>query len=360
MVAASSVIAELCIYIITWNVASKYPDDISLTNLLALNSTSMCPNQQLPDIYVIGLQEVNTKPKNQVFGLFQDNPWIFKAKEYLDAYEYLKVETEQLQGILIMLFTQRQHIPHMQDILTQNTRTGLGGLWGNKGAVSIRMSLYGTGVTFVGAHLAAHDHELKERIADYNQIVNNHHYNLNKYRSIFDHDFVFWFGDLNFRLTGSDSAWDVRGMVEQDKLSELMQRDQLLLVRESGNAFSLLNETLPTFPPTFKFNEGTSEYNLKRRPAWCDRILYRVEEHKYPNIRLSIQQLSYKSHPEYMISDHKPVSSEFIYKVETEMQTDEELHELTHGGAAAVEWTPLASVIITSISVFLTINNIFA
>ncbi|XP_067627978.1 phosphatidylinositol 4,5-bisphosphate 5-phosphatase A-like [Eurosta solidaginis] len=327
----ASIIANLCVYILTWNVGTHHPDDISMTGALSLDRTSSCPDQRLPDIYVVGLQEVSTHAKNQLFNIFHDDPWTFKVSEYLIPYDYIKVSTEQLQGILVMMFAQPKHEPHIKDVEVQNTRTGLRGLWGNKGAVSIRMTLYGTGVTFVGAHLAAHDQKLAERIEHYNQIVNNHHYKTSKYRSIFDHDCVFWFGDLNFRLTGTDSARDVRSLVEQGKLDELIERDQLLLLRKKDKeAFALLTEQLPTFPPTFKFIEGTSEYKLKRRPAWCDRILHRVQELRNPDIVLGITQLSYKSHPDYVLSDHKPVSAEFLYKIEAQTQTDDKLYELMH------------------------------
>jgi len=81
--------------------------------------------------------------------------------------------------------------------------------------------------------------------------------------------------------------------------------------------------------------EGTNNYNLKRRPAWCDRILHRVQSNIYPGITLSANQLSYQSHMDYMLSDHKPVSATFSYKVDAANRTftDEELHEMTHGAA---------------------------
>ncbi|KAM8713670.1 hypothetical protein ACLKA7_013918 [Drosophila subpalustris] len=331
MAASVSVIADLCIFLLTWNVGTHSPKNLELTSLLALNGTTQCPDNQLPDIYVIGMQEVSSK-----LGIFQDDPWVLKLASALSDYEYVKVKSEQLQGIVITMFAQHKHIPHMKNIETEETRTGLGGLWGNKGAVSIRLSLYGTGTVFVCSHLAAHDDKLKERIEDYHQIVDNTKYNSLSYRRIFDHDFVFWFGDLNFRLSGDLSSWDIRNSVEQGHYEELLKMDQLELLRETGNAFSLMEEMLPNFAPTFKFNEGTNEYNLKRRPAWCDRILHRVQVNSYPGITLSAKQLSYQSNMDYTLSDHKPVSATFNYKIETNnlTYTDEELHEMTHGSAS--------------------------
>lgn len=52
-------------------------------------------------------------------------------------------------------------------------------------------------------------------------------------------------------------------MIQNDKLSELLDRDQLNSVRKEGRAFYQLNERLPAFPPTFKFERGTSNYDMK-------------------------------------------------------------------------------------------------
>lgn len=84
-------------------------------------------------------------------------------------------------------------------------------------------------------------------------------------RLLFFFSYVFWFGDLNFRLTGetTTSPTDIRDLVLQDKLTELIEKDQLLLVRKQGKAFTELEERLPAFPPTFKFEHGTSEYDMK-------------------------------------------------------------------------------------------------
>lgn len=77
--------------------------------------------------------------------------------------------------------------------------------------------------------------------------------------------YVFWFGDLNFRLTDETTTTpsEIKELVDHDKLPELIQKDQLLMVRTDGRAFKELEERLPAFPPTFKFEHGSSEYDLK-------------------------------------------------------------------------------------------------
>lgn len=304
------------IYIVTWNVSTKFPENISLNKLLGLENR---PDQDtaLPDFFVIGLQEVNAQPQNTLYNLFKDDLWTQKFKEVLKERDFVVIKTEQMQGLLLSVFARRKHLLHLRQVETEYTRTGLGGIWGNKGAVSIRLNVYGSSICLVNAHLAAHDHMLEERINDYERIVQEQKFHVKAKETIFDHDYVFWFGDLNFRLTGeaTTSADEIRAMVARDELKQLIEKDQLLLVRREGRAFSQLQERLPQFPPTFKFEHGSNDYDMKRRPAWTDRILYAVNENNYRNVRLTVEQTSYKSHPSYSISDHKPVTSEFTLKV---------------------------------------------
>lgn len=70
---------------------------------------------------------------------------------------------------------------------------------------------------------------------------------------------------MNFRLTGeaTTSPEDIRAMIKDDRLSELIEKDQLLLIRQQKRAFHEFQERLPSFPPTFKFEHGTDDYNMK-------------------------------------------------------------------------------------------------
>ncbi|XP_062563541.1 phosphatidylinositol 4,5-bisphosphate 5-phosphatase A-like isoform X2 [Armigeres subalbatus] len=310
-------------YIVTWNVSTKFPDNLSLHKLLGLQS-SPAQETDLPDFFVIGLQEVNAQPQNTLYNLFKDDLWTQKFKDLLKERDYVVIKTEQMQGLLLSVFARRKHLLHLRQVETEYTRTGLGGIWGNKGAVSIRLNVYGCSICLVNAHLAAHDHMLEERINDYEKIVQEHKFHVKTKEAIFDHDYVFWFGDLNFRLTGeaTTSAEEIRAMVARDELKKLIERDQLSLVQREGRAFQKLKERLPQFPPTFKFEHGTNDYDMKRRPAWTDRILYAIKENNYRNVKLTVEQTSYKSHPSYNISDHKPVTSEFTIKCRFKVQDD--------------------------------------
>lgn len=136
--------------------------------------------------------------------------------------------------------------------------------------------------------------------------------------------YVFWFGDLNFRLTGETTSTpqEIKDMVADDRLDELIDKDQLSLIRRQGRAFTQMEERLPAFPPTFKFEPGTSDYDMKRRPAWCDRVLYKTPQPAFKNMELLTEQTSYRSHPQFTMSDHKPVTSEFTIQVSAIFSTN--------------------------------------
>lgn len=193
---------------------------------------------------------------------------------------------------------------------------------GNKGAVATRMTIYGITTCLVNSHLAAHDEMYHERCGDYNRIKNTTKFSVKVSKSIFEHDYVFWFGDLNFRIFKLDSddnlsQEEIRDLIKKESMNELVTRDQLANAMCTGDAFSELVERHPQFPPTFKFEPGTSNYDMKRRPAWCDRILYKNRPKTYKEMTINIEQLSYKCHLSYVLSDHKPVTSEFQLKVKT-------------------------------------------
>ncbi|RWS00396.1 inositol polyphosphate 5-phosphatase K-like protein, partial [Leptotrombidium deliense] len=115
--------------------------------------------------------------------------------------------------------------------------TGFGGYWGNKGAVSIRFSINHCSICIVNSHLAAHDHQLQQRINDYNTIIDNLKFTNKQTNRIILHDYIFWCGDLNFRLeellateieeliTKANEAGD--GKMKQYYIDELLRKDQL-------------------------------------------------------------------------------------------------------------------------------------
>lgn len=115
------------LYVVTWNVAQKYPDSITLNDLLDIDMS--CLDKSLPDIFIVGLQEVNANPQNIMSNLFKSDPWVQKMKDLLKPLEYLVAKTEQLQGLLMTVFMKRKHLYHIREIESEYTKTGFGGMW---------------------------------------------------------------------------------------------------------------------------------------------------------------------------------------------------------------------------------------
>lgn len=124
--------------------------------------------------------------------------------------------------------------------------------------------------SFVNAHLTAHKQNLSQRIADYHHIVSTLLFPpgkacgiVGRTSNIYVTSHLFFFGDLNFRLslppthplssssarTQLHQALDDGG--EREKLKEF---DQLLMERQIGNAFVALREgDFWAFKCTYKY-----------------------------------------------------------------------------------------------------------
>ncbi|XP_059050508.1 inositol polyphosphate 5-phosphatase K-like isoform X2 [Achroia grisella] len=307
-------------YFVTWNVATKNPSQ-DLNALLDFPS-QFDKNKPLPDFYVIGLQEVKSQPQNMIMDNLFIDPWSSAFNAILCRRNFFMAKNIRLQGMLLLVYTQMKHLTHLREIEAQYTKTGLGGMWGNKGAVSVRFNIYGCSVCLLNCHLTAHEHLLADRINDYNTIIKQHTYHVKETTNILYHDYVFWFGDLNFRTdhpSGSSPTSEeivaALQKIEKDKYTSLLKHDQLIAVMKADEAFSEFTEPDIQFPPTYKFMTGTDEYDLKRKPSWTDRILNKVIANNYENLTLRADLISYHHIPHYTVSDHKPVVAQYNIKI---------------------------------------------
>jgi endonuclease/exonuclease/phosphatase family metal-dependent hydrolase len=66
--------------------------------------------------------------------------------------------------------------------------------------------------------------------------------------------------------------------VAREDWPALRARDQLLKAMAAGDAFDGFREAPLAFPPTYKLirnAEDVLRYKENRRPAWCDRVVFR-------------------------------------------------------------------------------------
>lgn len=232
--------------------------------------------------------------------------------------EYVRIVSKQMVGIYISVWVRRRLRRHINNLKVSLVGVGLMGYMGNKGSVSVSMSLYQTRMCFVCSHLTSgqKDGDEQRRNSDVFEILRRTRFSssfeIDQPQTIPSHDQIFWFGDLNYRINMPDT--EVRKLVAKKMWDELLDRDQLSKELRIGHVFDGWREGSIKFPPTYKYDfnidryvgENPKEGEKRRSPAWCDRILWSGN---------SIKQLCYKR-ADIRLSDHRPVSSVFLLEVE--------------------------------------------
>lgn len=242
-------------------------------------------------------------------------------------------QVKYLVGLLVCVFVKAPHKPRVKHVHTDSVGVGVMGVMGNKGGVSIRLQFYDSTLCFVCTHLAAHRENVAGRNADFANVFNKTSFeigdeavkeviklgSLNQWATgtnsvgVSDHDLVFWFGDLNYRVDESIPTERVMELSEKNLLEELIEHDQLNVERAQGRVFQDFEEGPLNFQPTYKYQPGTDLYEKRpdkklRAPAWCDRILWLAQEPGH------VAQLNY-TRSELNCSDHKPVMSTFLVTI---------------------------------------------
>ncbi|KAJ4835166.1 hypothetical protein Tsubulata_028761 [Turnera subulata] len=235
--------------------------------------------------------------------------------------KYSLITGKQMVGIFVTVWVRKELVQHVSHLRISYVGRGILGCLGNKGCISVSMSLHQTSFCFVCSHLASGEKEGDElrRNLDVIEILKNTQFpricrspHGRIPEKITEHDRVIWFGDLNYRIALSYS--DTRRLLEQNNWDALFDKDQLKIEREAGRVFSGWKEGKIYFAPTYKYSYNSDIYagesretkNKRRTPAWCDRILWHGG---------GIQQLSYVR-LESRFSDHRPVCATFLVDVD--------------------------------------------
>ncbi|KAF7349358.1 Inositol polyphosphate 5-phosphatase OCRL-1 [Mycena sanguinolenta] len=301
------------------------------------------------DLLVLGFQELDLSTEALLYSTstFREDAWCTAVFAALGAQaeNYEKLVSKQLVGILLVVIVRKALRPCFSEIKSTAAGTGIMGLMGNKGGTAIRLKFTPiatdalenpgpTVLTFVNAHLAAFDEMVDKRHADFHDLTKRLRFDLGTDGtvpvpcSIFESDVLFWMivlrnddgsavVDLNYRLDLADA--DVRTILSSEEWAEsryetLLRYDQLKSAARANKAFDMFSEGPITHLPTYRFNAGLLKddlgYDLKRRPAWTDRVLFTSSAFA------PIKQLSYTSHPQITQSDHRPVSAEFNIEID--------------------------------------------
>lgn len=343
---------------VTYNIDAASPSDLEtsaenmevfssmLRNACQLGSDSL-PADRPPDIIVFGFQELidleskkltakslllgGGKKKANDLGdrvSRQYRAWYDKLIQIVryampPTCGYLLVQSESLVGLFTCVFVKQTEFKHVRELAISTVKTGMGGRYGNKGAVIARLVVQDTSIAFVNAHLAAGQKHVKSRNADvadileYPTVFNDAHADPAAYvgggdgSMVLDHELVFFAGDLNYRIDHSRET--VLSAIAARKLSALLEQDQLRKELKHNPAFRLkdFSEAPISFLPTYKYDRATHQWDSSEKnriPAWCDRILFKS------NSPQSLKCLHY-TRWEATISDHRPLTALFEIKV---------------------------------------------
>jgi len=361
--------SDLTVSVVTWNLAEESPSPEDATFIRRFRDSPIVgikgskSFRKGSDIVLISGQECeNTKPRRAEG---------HRSREYrrlmikMLGKKYVPLAIHSLGGVQFGLFCKRSILGDIESVGVADVACGIGNVFHNKGAIAAFVQMKARErkakvsetddnnskkkpsraksirMLFVTAHMAAHVKNIEARNMDYWRIASeledqaparflpprpaNHLLSEGGDASkagsgshLMDSvDRVFFCGDLNYRvdlprelaentvneiLASEDSADELR--------EKLLLHDQLLQTIADGRAFPGFAEGKIKFPPTFKFDKGTKDYDTshkQRIPAWTDRVLFKP---------YGVRVLEYTSVEDATHSDHRPVFAQFRVNME--------------------------------------------
>ena len=250
--------------IFTWNTGATLPET-------ALSGLFECENEKLemeyndPDIIVVGLQEACELNALNILNESQSkSPWLqFIVSEINSHFKfpaYSLILSESLVGIILVVLAKNELTDYMTKIDSQLLRLGLGGYTGNKGAITIRLQLYDSTLCFINAHLAAHSNHTLIRNKQIRKIMNEISFKVNEHQTkVEEHDFIFLFGDLNYRINELNSQ-NIQDRIFAGNIDQVLEFDQLNNERKNQSILVGFEEGIIKFLPTFKLIRGENAY----------------------------------------------------------------------------------------------------
>ncbi|KAK6126065.1 hypothetical protein DH2020_040179 [Rehmannia glutinosa] len=332
--------SNLRMFVGTWNVGGKTPDD-------DLNLSDWLKTKAPADIYVLGFQEIvplnagnvlgqedsipaekwlslirqslngdtiNNSPSKQSLRMNDDQRHrkvkprvsssdLFSSDDEIelslrssscsseegspspsDQHNYCLAASKQMVGVFLSVWVREDLNQHISSLKVSCVGRGIMGYLGNKGSISISMTLHQTTFCFVCTHLASGEKEgdAIRRNLDVMEILKRTRFSHsfvgpgkpNPPDNILDHDKIIWLGDLNYRLAGI--CGDTYKLLERNDWQALLEKDQLRIEQKAGRVFKGWEEGEIYFAPTYKYIKNSDQYvaqistpkEKRRTPAW--------------------------------------------------------------------------------------------
>ncbi len=231
---------------------------------------------------------------------------------------YCQVADEQRGQMRLHLWAKRSIMKDIADIRVSGANTGIGNMLANKGGIIAALYYRNTRISFLTAHLAAHEGSsyYKTRCDNMKSILREAKtFGMSKkFDDSMTSHHMFVFGDLNFRTAfrseskHEDNVYRASQLIVAKDFESLYLFDELHEGLAEGDLLVDF-ETLPcNFPPTFKVERSPGfVYKEQRTPSYADRILFKSARGLSQNLKPS----AYEPCVDFITSDHKPIRGAF-------------------------------------------------
>jgi hypothetical protein len=272
----------ISIYIVTNNVNCYKLDDfdseLTLKKLLYPDFLKeRLSENNLPTFYCIGLQEiVKLNTSNIIFSNNKESveDWEKKITQSLQKnFNYSLQYREDLVGVLFLVFVKGSEAKHITDIKRFVKKSGFLNTLGNKGYIIYEFTYKKKTFAFCTGHLTAGEksNNSQDRINQLTDILKFQ--NDKNSRRIFENDFYFLFGDMNFRVRVDKKEF-------YDEINKLSSSSDL----RRSNAINLKKNVIISSedmlaPQKNNLNTPLSSKNVKNEM----RLSYRAKENDDKN-----------------------------------------------------------------------------
>eukprot|EP00659_Diplonema_papillatum_P008954 gene8954-13863_t len=313
---------DLTVAVCTWNVAEAAAQRVS-------GLEKWLQAKRSPDIIAVGLQEVDMSAMAlATSSTGKSDPWLDCLSRHLIPFSFRRLTHANLVGIFLAIFVKIDLYPYVEQITTKEIKLGTGGFTGNKGACVASFMVHCKRFVFVSSHFVPHQENTEKRNENFHFILNyltQHDPPPSKFEDP-PHELVCLGpsggeGPRSARATSSSGG----NFFGSPKSSQ--QANNLLSWKDYVFWFGDLNYRIDTSYEEVMIAIAHKNYNnilaghKKRVPAYTDRILYFSQRTTKPDEFLPTKSnfvvpMKYKAY-QNPVSDHFPVSCLFKVAVYT-------------------------------------------
>ena len=267
--------SKIKVCVCTWNVNNFKPTnekfDLSMLNF---------EKDKIPDIFVIGLQEIDGSTFNNL--LSNDNEKTEALWQNIIKYNvskldnYYEISHLNFYGCFLIILAKSYLRDRIKKIQFDEVNFSAITNFSKKGSLLIKFHIEDSSCCFINCHFEAGANKIKERIQNLNTI---HTTAFNQELENFEYKFLF--GDLNFRILNVNDQEIRKRLIHYQNLidikefeqaqlvlRDLQNNDEIWEIKKHCKYLDKYQENEIYFLPTYKYDLNSKSYEIKKTPAW--------------------------------------------------------------------------------------------